>query len=105
MLETFAAVHENLIASLMEAFPAAAFRKKVGKVDELKSASVIEKMMKLLANDDSEAIEYLETKNDVLFDILGTEQFGPFEYAVKQYDFEKALELMNPLAKRFNKQL
>jgi len=105
IFETFAAVHGKLIASLMEAFPAVVVREKAGKVDELKSAAVCEKMMELLAKGDSEAVDYLETKNDALYDILGTEHFGPFEHAVKQYDFEKALEWINLQAKRFNKQL
>jgi two-component system, sensor histidine kinase and response regulator len=103
--EIFAAVHGKLIASLMEAFPAVVVRKEVGKVDELKSAAVCEKMMELLANGDSEALDYIETENDILCYIMGEEYFGAFEYAVKQYDFEKALELMNPQAKRFNEQM
>lgn len=56
--EIFAAVHGKLIASLMEAFPVVVVRKEVGKVDELKSAAVCEKKMELLANGDSEALEY-----------------------------------------------
>ena len=103
--EIFAAVHGKLIASLMEAFPAVVVRKEIGKVDELKSAAVCEKMMEFLANGDSEALDYIETKNDILCYIMGEEDFGAFEYAVKQYDFEKALELMNPQAKRFNEQM
>jgi two-component system sensor histidine kinase/response regulator len=103
--EIFAAVHGKLIASLMEAFPAVVVRKEIGKVDELKSAAVCEKMMELLANGDSEALDYIETKNDILCYIMGEEDFGAFEYAVKQYDFEKALELMNQQAKRFNEQM
>ncbi len=101
---TFAVAHGQLIASLMDAFPVAAVREEVGKVDEAKAAAVCEKMMELLANDDSEAVDYLDTESDALFDILGTEYFGPFEHAIKQYDFEKALELMRPQAERFNKQ-
>ncbi len=103
--EIFAAVHGKLIASLMEAFPAVVVRKEIGKVDELKSAAVCEKMMEFLANGDSEALDYIETKNDILCYIMGEEDFGAFEYAVKQYDFEKALELMNQQAKRFNEQM
>jgi two-component system, sensor histidine kinase and response regulator len=104
MFETFAAVHGKLIAALMAVFPVAAVREKVGKRDELTSSSVCEKMMELLANNDSEAVDYLEAENDVLCDILGGEHFGPFEHAVNQYDFEKAQELMDLRMKRFNKQ-
>jgi signal transduction histidine kinase/CheY-like chemotaxis protein len=88
----------------VQEIPAAAVWEEVGKVDEAKTA-VCGKMMELLANDDSEAVDYLDKENDALRGMLGTEYFGPFEYAIKQYDFEKALELMRAnQAKRFNKQ-
>jgi len=47
---------------------------------------------------------YLDKESDSLFGILGTGRLGPFEHAIKQYDFEKAMELMRPQAERFNKQ-
>ena len=37
--------------------------------------------------------------DDALGSIPGTKQFGPFEQTVTQYDFEKALEWLAPLAK------
>jgi two-component system sensor histidine kinase/response regulator len=103
ILETFGAEHGKLIAGLMEIFPAASVREEAATVDEAKAAEVCKKIMELLANDDSEAAGYLETENDALRDILGTDQFGPFEYAVTQYDFEKALELIKLQAEKFNK--
>jgi PAS domain S-box-containing protein len=103
-LNTNAVAHGQLIVSLMEVFPAAAVREEVGKVDEAKAAAVCVKMMEFLANDDSEAVDYLDTESDALCGILGTGRFGPFERAIKQYDFEKALELMCQQVERFNKQ-
>ncbi|MBI5589712.1 MAG: Hpt domain-containing protein [Deltaproteobacteria bacterium] len=102
-LDAFAAAHGRLIAGLTAAFPAAAVREEIGRVDEAKAAAVCEKMLELLANDDSEAVDYLDTEKNALRDILGPEHFGPFAHAVKQYDFEMALELIRPQAERFNK--
>jgi len=104
LLDSFGAAHGKLIAGLMEAFPAAAVREEVGKVDEAKAAEVCKRMMELLANDDSEAVDYLETEKDTLHYILGMGQFGPFDHAVKQYDFAQALEFMKSRAEKFNKQ-
>jgi two-component system sensor histidine kinase/response regulator len=102
LLETFGAAHGKLIGRLMEAFPAAAVPEETGTVDEAKAAEVCKKMMELLANDDSEAVDYLDTEKDALRYILGRDQFGPFDQAVKQYDFAQALELMKPQAEKFN---
>jgi two-component system sensor histidine kinase/response regulator len=99
LLETFGVEHGQLIAGLTEAFPAAAVREDFGKVDEAKSAEVCKKMMELLANDDSEAADYLEAEKDALRHILGKEHFGPFEQAIQQYDFAQALELLKSRAK------
>jgi len=99
MLETFGAEHGKLIAGLMEAFPTAAVQEEAGTVDEAKVAEVCKKMTELLANDDSEASDYLETEKDALRHILGKEHFGPFERAVQQYDFAQALELMKSQVK------
>jgi two-component system sensor histidine kinase/response regulator len=103
MLETFGTEHGKLIAGLMEAFPAAAVQEEAGKVDEAKANEVCKKMMELLANDDSEAVDYLDAEKDALRHILGTAPFGPFEHAVKQYDFAQALEFIKSQAEKFNK--
>ncbi len=103
ILETFGAEHGKLIAGLMESFPVAAVREEAGTVDDAKATAVCEKMQELLANDDSEAVDYLEEEKDALRYILGMEQFGPFDHAIKQYDFAQALELMKTQAEKFNK--
>jgi two-component system sensor histidine kinase/response regulator len=103
ILETFGAAHGKLIAGLMKAFPAAAVVEAVVAVDKAKVAAVCEKMIELLANNDGEAADYLNTEIDALRNILGSKQFEPFKYAVEQYDFEKALELMNLRMENLNK--
>jgi two-component system sensor histidine kinase/response regulator len=105
ILETFGAAHGNLLAGLMEAFPAAAVEEEAGAVtvDEAKAEEVCKKMMELLANNDSEAVDYLGTEYAILQSVLGTKSFEPFKHAVEQYDFEKALELIKPQAEKLNK--
>jgi len=104
LLDTFGTAHGKLVASLIAVFPAVAVPEEADEVDEVKAAAVCEKMLSLLANDDSEAIDHLDTEKDALRYILGTEQFGLFEQALRQYDFEQALALILPPAKRFHKE-
>jgi len=95
LLDSFGTAHGKMINHLTEAFPKAVeAREEAGTVDTSKITAVYERMAELLANGDGEAIHYLDTENDALREILGKECFGPFERAVKQYDSEKALELM-----------
>jgi two-component system sensor histidine kinase/response regulator len=94
-LEAFALAHGKLVTPLKEAFPAAAVVEEVAPVDAAKAAEVFEKMREFLANDDSEAGDYLDAEIAALRSILGAEHFGPFERAVKQYDFAQALELLS----------
>ena len=102
LLETLGKEHGKLIARLMEVFPVAVARKEAGEVDKAKAAEIYKRMMELLANDDSEAADYLEEGKDGLRHILGKERFGPFEQAIGQFDFAQALELLKEQAKEIN---
>jgi signal transduction histidine kinase/DNA-binding response OmpR family regulator/HPt (histidine-containing phosphotransfer) domain-containing protein len=96
LLATFGAAHGELIAGLTEAFPSAvAIEETAAAVDEAKAAAVCEKMMELLANDDSEATDFLAAEKDALRQIMGKDHFAPFAQAIGQYDFSQALELLN----------
>ena len=99
-LDPFATAHGKLIDGLTEAFPTAGVCEETEEVDEAKAAAVCKKMMEYLTNDDSEAVDYLDTETDALRSILGAKHFGPFENALTQYDFEKALELLTPLSEK-----
>jgi len=98
-LEAFTVPHAQMVAHLAEAFPASEAPQTVGSVDAEKVDVVNKKMTALLANDDSEAADYLETENGTLRYILGVDRFDEFAQAIKQYDFEKALELMSAVTK------
>lgn len=99
MFETFAEVHGKLITGLMKTFPEAD-PKNIAKVDKFKSDMICEKMTELLADNDSEALTYLEAQNDALCGVLGTALFASFTHAVNQYDFENALKLISLRAKQ-----
>jgi two-component system sensor histidine kinase/response regulator len=94
-LEAFALAHGKLVIPLKEAFPAVAVAEEVAPVDEAKAVEVFAKMREFLANDDSEAVDYLDAEIAALRSILGADHFGTFERAVKQYDFAQALELLS----------
>jgi two-component system, sensor histidine kinase and response regulator len=103
-LDAFAEGHGKLITVLTDIFPAIEVRQDAGQVDGAKAAQVSQKMIELLANGDSESVDFLDAEFDTLRGIMGTDHFGPFERAVKQCDFEKARELIKPHAERFNNQ-
>jgi two-component system sensor histidine kinase/response regulator len=102
LLDTFGAAHGKLIAGLTEAFPAVVVAEEAGEVDEAKAAEVCKKMRELLANDDSEAADYLEAEKSILRHILEKEHFGPFEKAIQQYDFAPALGLLKSRMEKSN---
>ncbi len=52
------------------------------------------RLHELLANDDSEAVDYLDENGELLRNHLGISQFRAVEKAAKDYDFEKALTLL-----------
>jgi hypothetical protein len=63
-------------------------------VNRKKADAACKKLVELLANDDSEAVDFLDGENDLLRGILGAKQFVIIEETIKQYDFEKALGLL-----------
>jgi len=93
-LDSFRAAHGALIDGLKEAFPVTLVQERAVEVDEAKAAEICGRMAELLVNSDSEAVDFLEKESDALRGILGTNRFGVFEHAVKQYDFENALDLL-----------
>ncbi|MFA5181547.1 MAG: response regulator [Syntrophales bacterium] len=97
-LVPFAEAHALLLARLREALPARDGEEqedgKAAPVDRGKGVAACKKLAELLANDDSEAVDLLDEKGDLLQGILGADQFISIEKALKDYDFEKALGLV-----------
>ncbi|MBT9588239.1 response regulator [bacterium] len=91
-LEQFTRALQTLLAEIAKALPAG-LKERVGwTVDQARAQEVVEKLEQLLATDDSEASDCLEENFDLLRAILGTDVFAKIDQAVKQYDFEKALQ-------------
>jgi hypothetical protein len=99
LLSPFAAAHALLVARLREALPVTdPVEKPSGTatpVDREEGLAACKKLAALLANDDSEAVDLLDDKRDLLKGVLGAGPFSSIEKALKDYDFEKALTLLN----------
>ena len=102
LLASFAEAHARLIAALKEALPAPISEEKpvteVSAEDREQGVAACKELAELLANDDSEAVDLLDRKSDLLKAALGAESFRTIEKALKDYDFEKALELFRTQA-------
>jgi PAS domain S-box-containing protein len=98
LIVPFAEAHGKLMAGLREAFPAPdAGGEDVGGASQLnreQAAAAARKLTGLLENDDSESVDFIDEAGDLLCGLLGVSPFRAIEKAVKDYDFEKALELL-----------
>jgi two-component system sensor histidine kinase/response regulator len=97
-LVIFAAAQKVLIDAIKQALPpdeenAAPVALDIGKVTE-----VVRRLAELLAEDDSEASDVLEENLDLLRFALGIDAFAEVDGAIKQFDFEKALNLLKQRA-------
>jgi two-component system, sensor histidine kinase and response regulator len=98
LLVPFAEAHALLITRLREALPAVDSGEKPGgttaPADRGQGIAACKKLAELLANDDSEAVDLLDEKSELLKGVLGVDSFRSVEKALKDYDFEKALTLL-----------
>jgi two-component system, sensor histidine kinase and response regulator len=98
-LAPFAEALTAMIAQIRAALPAEEKQTSTATpVDAAKAGEVVNKLAGLLANDDSEAGDVLEENLDLLRSTLGSDALDRIDYAVKQYDLEKALELLKDRA-------
>ncbi len=104
LLGSFADAHALLITGLREALPAP---ESTGKTDETEASvdreqgvAACKALAKLLRNDDSEALDLLDERRELLRSILGSNEFRSIEKALKDYDFEKALNLLRGRAEK-----
>ena len=91
-LTEFGETLEGLLGHLRESLPPERESNGVTPVDPEKVKQVLERLGELLSNDDSEAGDCLEENLDLLRQALGADVFARLDQAVKQFDFEKALE-------------
>ena len=91
-LEQFGLALEELLQNLREALPAEQSSNVAVAADPEKVKQVLARLGELLRNDDSEAGDCLEENLDLLRAALGPEVFSRLDQAIKQFDFEKALE-------------
>jgi PAS domain S-box-containing protein len=105
----FAEAHGRLIAGLKQAL---AIPQETGTpdtkeagVDQAQAITACRKLAGLLSNDDSESTDYIDEAADLLRGLLGSGPFRAIEKAVKDYDFEKALELLKERAKESRMEL
>jgi two-component system sensor histidine kinase/response regulator len=88
-VDAFDAVQTKLISTLNDALPQEL--KLVPEVlDVEKAHSIMQKLVDLLAADDSEAREVFEENLDILRFALGVDAFTQIERAINQFDFESA---------------
>lgn len=71
-------------------------------LDPQKASAVLSKLVALLIEDESDAHDVLEDNPDLLRYVLGDELFVKLDQAIRDYDFEKALQLLKPVAPKFN---
>lgn len=67
-----------------------------------KATTVLSKLVTLLINDESDAHDVLEENLDLLRYTLGDELFVKLDQAIRDYDFEKALQLLKSVASKFS---
>jgi two-component system sensor histidine kinase/response regulator len=104
-LAPYAEAHAKMIVRLEEVLPSKEPDKESVKVDLEKAAEICEKLATMLSNSDSEAVDYLEAQKAVLRGALGSKPVASIENAVRQYDFEKALDLLKEQAAKMSIQL
>jgi two-component system sensor histidine kinase/response regulator len=106
---SFADAHALLITGLQKALPTPTSTGKTdggtAPVDREQGVAACKALAELLGNDDSEALDLLEERRELLSGILGANEFRSIEKALKDYDFEKALILLRGQAEKRNIEL
>jgi two-component system sensor histidine kinase/response regulator len=91
-LMAFASALGELLNNLGEALPPETTGNGASPPDPEKVKEVLARLSSLLSNDDSEAGDCLEENLDLLRQALDADVFNRLDQAIKQFDFEKALE-------------
>jgi signal transduction histidine kinase/CheY-like chemotaxis protein len=97
-IETKISAFEKALLAMISALKAAlppVPTKNTSPPDTSKAAEVLSQIKQLLIDNDSEAIDIIEENIDLLRFILDAEAFMKLDYAVKQFDFKAALQILN----------
>ncbi len=85
-----------MIAALKVAIPPV-LHEIVSFVDLSKVADIANHLQKLLIDDDSESADFFEQNFALLQSLINVDILSNIENAIRQFDFEKALLLLNPI--------
>jgi two-component system sensor histidine kinase/response regulator len=84
----------TMVEDIKQALPSDESQANQVVVDTEKTTDILIKLAALLADDDSDASDVVEENLDALRVVLGAEAFSKIDRAIKQYDFDSALELL-----------
>ncbi|MDD5755342.1 MAG: response regulator, partial [Methylococcales bacterium] len=87
----FESAHTAMIIALNVALPT---KHHPAFVDMSKAAEVLKRLTELLMDDDYEAGDIFEENFDLLRTLLGVNIFSKVNFAIKQFDFKTALQLL-----------
>ena len=91
-LDMFEKAQTALISALKLALPPKSFEVVSATDDTLNVAVILNRLKELLANDDYEAGDFLAENREALSIALGIDVFFEVESAIKQFDFDTALQ-------------
>jgi two-component system sensor histidine kinase/response regulator len=102
MMQPLGEAHSDLVARLKEFFSAAkpeseAEGEKV-QIDKTKAEKACSRLAAMLAEGDSEALDFVKNEKPLMVNLLGADVFRSIEKAAGNYDFEKALALLEEQA-------
>jgi hypothetical protein len=84
-----------MITALKAAVPLEVPKQGSKALDTSNAAVVLTRIYQLLTDDDSEAIDVIQQNMDLLHFVLGVEACSKLDYAIKQFDFDMALQILN----------
>ena len=105
ILKRFADIIEPLTAQLKAAFGETPDAGPVGPAaatDPTSLKPIVEKLVALLKDYDSLAVDYAESVRGELVSILGFNEYSHFEKALTAYDFDEALMCLKDTTKKLN---
>ncbi len=93
-IEPFEIAQTEMIQALKAFLPPDPDEKVVELIDKSRTVEVLKRLSELLADDDCDAPDVFDDNIDLLREVLGSESFLAIKYAIKQFDFGIALELL-----------